>query len=744
MQRRAFIKLTAVTSGTAALASCGNPEHQLIRFIPDEELVPGVAQWKPGICPACAAGCGLQVRVMEADAEVSRNGQAGIVRMNVAKKLEGNLAYPINRGGLCPRGQAAIQITYHPDRIGSPRKRIGARGSGQFESVSWDAAIAELVAQLDALAATGHQRALAFLTNRRPGTRHEIVSRFLQRFGAPPPVIFEVFPDDVLRLANLRSFGRDQLPTFDLARSRFVIGFGADFLGTWNSPVAHSHAFGRMRQGRPGLRGRFVQVEARMSQTGANADEWVPIRPGTEGVLALGLAHIIINERLRARADFGSAGAQIDGWFEGLPQFGPSEVERITGIAAARVERIARDLAQSDPAVAIIGGAPLAQTNGLFHALAVNALNALLGTVEKPGGVAFTPRVEPLHGRSIRVLLHEDPQMVVVEGVNPVFGTPTAWRVRERLERVPFIVSFGSFLDETSQLADLVLPDHTFLESWMDAAPESGTSVPLRGIAPPAMRPLLQTRATPDVLLDVGRRLQRPLTGVLPWEFFDEALQAAFDAIPGAPHGDEGWERAQDQGGWWGDDGEEPSKPARLPRPNARVGFRAEPVRFVEPQTDGDPGDFPFGFLPYPSQSFFDGSLAHLPWLQELPDPLTSAMWSSWVEINASAAHRLGIAQGDVVEVASRHGSLRAPALLSPGIAPDLVAMPVGQGHTSFTRVASGRGVNPIALLAPVTESATGTLAWAATRVRVRRVAGEDGGLILFAGEARERPGGGR
>src|SRR5215213_8483821 len=319
MHRRAFIKLTAIGGSAATLASCGNPEHQLIRFIPDEDLVPGIAEWKPGICPACAAGCGLQVRVMEDDAEVVRNGQAGIVRMNVAKKLEGHPAYPTNRGGLCPRGQAAIQITYHPDRIGSPRRRTGPRGSGQFAPVSWDAAIGELVARLDALAATGHQRALVFLTNRRPGTRHEVVSGFLRSFGAPPPVVFEIFPDDVLRLANSRSFGREQLPTFDLARSRFVIGFGADFLGTWNSPVAHSQAFGQMRQGRPGIRGRFVQVEARMSQTGANADEWVPIRPGTEGVLALGLAHVIGAERLRARADAGSAGAQIDGWSEGLP-----------------------------------------------------------------------------------------------------------------------------------------------------------------------------------------------------------------------------------------------------------------------------------------------------------------------------------------------------------------------------------------------------------------------------------------
>jgi anaerobic selenocysteine-containing dehydrogenase len=324
-----------------------------------------------------------------------------------------------------------------------------------------------------------------------------------------------------------------------------------------------------------------------------------------------------------------------------------------------------------------------------------------------------------------------------------VFGTPAAWRVRERLERAPFIVSFGTFVDETSTLADLILPDHSFLESWTDAAPESGSASPLRGIAPPAMHPLLQTRATPDVLLEVARRLQRPLTGDLPWETFSQAVQAAIDTIPGAPQGDEGWERVQEQGGWWHEGAELP-KPARRPGTSARVAFRGEAARFVEPQSEGDPADFPFGFLPYPSQAFFDGSLAHLPWLQELPDPLTSAMWSSWVEINARAARRLGIAQGDVVEVASRHGSLRAPALLSQGLAPDLVAMPVGQGHTSFTRVATGRGANPIALLAPLTEAATGTLAWAATRVRVTKVAAQDGRLILFAGESREHPDGGR
>ena len=131
--------------------------------------------------------------------------------------------------------------------------------------------------------------------------------------------------------------------------------------------------------------------------------------------------------------------------------------------------------------------------------------------------------------------------------------------------------------------------------------------------------------------------------------------------------------------------------------------------RWSNAQFDGAPTQYPFHFLPYASQAFLDGSLAHLPWLQELPDVLSTAMWNSWVEINPQTAGRLGIAQGDMVEITSDTERLSAPALLSPGIAPDVVAMPIGQGHETYTRFASGRGANPISILAPTLEPETGS-----------------------------------
>ncbi len=751
MDRRNFIKFSALTGTTATLAGCGNPEQRLMRFIPDEELVPGVSAWKPSICPLCPAGCGVLVRVMEGDAEVVRDGHRGLIKMGLARKIEGNPAHPVSQGKLCARGQAAIQVTYHPDRITTPLRRAGARGSGKYQPVGWDEAIAELVSRLDALAAEDNPKSLAFLTRPLRGQRHTLITQFLNRFGAGPAITFEVFGEAVLREANRRSFGYAQVPTIDLERSRYVLAFGADFLGTWNSPVSQNIGYGQMRQGTPGRRAKLVQVEPRMSQTGANADEWVPARPGTEGILALGLAHVIINAGLRPAQAAGRAGAAIKNWPGVLEAYSPETVEKLTGIGAARIERLAREFASHGPAVSIIGGAPLAHTNGMFNALAVNALNALAGSIGQPGGVFFTPRPDlsrdgsgrdelQHRGRSVDKLAAEILQagrspveMLLVYEANPVFGTPAAWRVKEALYRIPYIVSFGNFLDETSVLADLILPDHSFLESWTDDVPESGTTAAVASVAPPVLRPLHATRAMPDVLLEAGRRLKRPLNPALPWQSYEEMLQSAFTALPAQPAAPSGtptdiWAKAQEQGGWW-------ATPAA--RTEALPAASAPPVAAAPPQFEGAAGELPFHFLPFASQAFLDGSLAHLPWLQELPDVLSTAMWSSWIEINPQTAARLGIEEGDLIVITSSEGKLTAPALLSPGIAPDVVAMPAGQGHQTFGRYASGRGANPISILAPALEPETGALAWAATRVQAAKAAGK-GDLILFSGGLRE------
>ncbi len=251
----------------------------------------------------------------------------------------------------------------------------------------------------------------------------------------------------------------------------------------------------------------------------------------------------------------------------------------------------------------------------------------------------------------------------------------------------------------------MILPDHSFLESWVDSTPESGSIDAVTTVAGPAMKPIHSTRATADVLIAVAAKLKTPIP--LPWQDAEELANSK-------PN---------------------PQSPIQSAARNPQSA-----IAYAEPRFDGDAATYPFHFLPYESQAFGDGSTAHLPWLQELPDPMTSAMWSSWVEINPQTAERMKIAQGDMVDVTSSQGTLRAAAMISPGIAPDVIGMPMGQGHETFTRFATKRGANPMAILAPVTEQETGALAWAATRVKIARAGDADGSLIMFAGEMREHP----
>jgi anaerobic selenocysteine-containing dehydrogenase len=599
--------------------------------------------------------------------------------------------------------------------------------------------VKELSAHLAALQASKSTNALAFLARPLRGQRHELIERFLKAYGAPPAVWYQPFDESVLRQANLLSFGHAALPTFDLARADYVISFGADFLGGWNSSVAQSIGYGEMRQGRPGRRAKFVQVESRMSQTGANSDEWIACRPGMEGALALGIAHVILSEKLAPQNAGSRAGSLIAGWSAGLPDYSPEAVEKQTGVPAAVIKRLAHEITQSGSAAAIVGGSPLAHSNGLFNGLAVNALESLVdrGTI-----LGFTPDVaqsSPLMQASLASLKAglsgpRAPQMLLLYEANPIFSAPPALGIREALGKIPYIVSFGSFIDETSAQADLILPDNAPLESWLDSIAESGSLQAVASLAPPAVLPLHDTRPMPDVLLGVAHQLGGELAQALPFATYDAMLRAAF--VPLRTRGgsidaktdDDFWDAAQTQGGWWsGSSAAAPSSALAAPK--------HAPMAMAEPEFAGGAGDFPFYFLPYASQQFGDGSLAHLPWLQELPDVLTSAMWSSWVEMNPKTGERLGIGHGDLVEIASPQGSVRAAAVLSPGIAPDMVAMPVGQGHENFTRFASGRGANPLSILAPLTETETGSLAWAATRVKVTRAGGpEQARLILFAG----------
>jgi len=366
-----------------------------------------------------------------------------------------------------------------------------------------------------------------------------------------------------------------------------------------------------------------------------------------------------------------------------------------------------------------VAGASVPQTNSLAALVAAGYLNMLLGNVGSLGGVK-PPAPDPTGSRPAytnALARLEHAKFVFLDGVDPLYTLPTAAGIAGMLAQSEMLVSFSSFLNDSAAWADLILPDHHSLEST--AAVFTTVAPTVRAVlATPFVQPLYDTRATELVLAELAGKMNLEFEPATPRSVLEKLLP------PQQP-----WDEVVRRGGFWGESTAAglQSSPAHPP-----TAMEAASATFY-----GDASQFPLYFLPYHSLQFHDGRSAHLPWMQELPDPVSSAMWGLPVEIDRQTASRLEIKTGDRVRVESPYGQLVAPAYVDPAAAPGVVSMGIGQGHRHFGRYASHRGANPLSILAPAWEKSTGALAIGATRVRLTRV-GTGNELIQFAAVDRE------
>ncbi|MGE5662957.1 MAG: molybdopterin-dependent oxidoreductase [Deltaproteobacteria bacterium] len=705
LDRRDFLKLGGATAFAALFGGCERLPRTIVPFVvPPDNYTLGEALWYASVCRQCAAGCGIVVRVAEGR----------------AKKIEGNPLHPVNRGKLCARGQAGLQALYHPERLGRPLILSGPRGSGKFREASWEEALAALMTGLKKTRAQD-PASLLMLTEPMRGHANLVAARFMRAFGSPHRIAWDPFGQDALLSACDAVFGVRDVPEYDIAGARYVLSFSGDFLETGLSPVHYAHAYGRMRQERATVRGKLVHFGPRLSMTAASADVFLPIAPGTEGMAALGIAHVMVRDKLTPAA---AAAAAL--WREGLDRMTPDAVAQATGLVPADIVAVAREFAGNQPGLALAGDAAASCTNGTFNVACPALLNALAGNVGKPGGVSFPDRRSAFsrYG-SERELLLPPPEsgfpalreavgklergafrMALLSGAtNPAFSLPAQLKFGEALLKIPLVVSFASFLDETTSLSDLVLPVPTYLEEWGDDIAPAGHAGDGVAMAQPVVDPFRDTRAMPDVLIAAAKELGGPVAAALPWTTFRECIDKAY----GGPGVD--LDEARRHGGIF------PGKPGAF-RPAAKAARPAFPKPSLA-EFEGDPAKYPLILHVYPSIAHADGRGANLPWLQELPDPVTTAVWRNWVEIGPETARALGLADGDGVTVTSPSGSMEAFVVVHPSLAAGVAALPLGQGHTRYGKHASGRGGNPFALLPARQDGGSKAPARQSTRVAI-------------------------
>ena len=693
-----------------ALAACSPvPPEKIIPFvIPPEDVIPGVATWYASTCTECPAGCGTLVR--------TREGRA--------VKVEGNPDHPVNRGGLCVRGQASLQGLYNPDRIAGPRRRRvtdEAAGRSVLEAVTWADGQRDLVTRLQVLRDAGRGDRIALLTPPLNGTMATLVSAWVDAVGGARWVQYEPFAYEAIRRANERVFGRADLPHYDFARAELLVSFGADFLETFGSPVGYTRDHADQRRVRDGNKARFVQVEPRLSMTGASADVWHAVPPETEGLVAAAMVRTIIEER-RAQGLPDEVLDRIAGLVRGAT---PEQVAVQTGLPAATIRDLAR--AFSDPALgpgrtlAVGGGIGVTGSNATAAQVAITLLNYVAGnvgsTVDFASASTLGSAATYAQTRELANAMRSgEIELAIVHDVNPVFATPGAADFGGALTQVPFVASFSNLPDETTALADLLLPTHTMLESWGDNVPRHG----VQSLIQPVMQPVFDTRHAGDLLIEVGRALGDEAAAVLPPGDFYRFLRDEWERRQPAPALDpETGEPAEpDFETYWAD---------ALRRGGTT--FPVEPVA-----VDIVPGLFDtdllgqlappasgrrYALIAYPSLHFFDGRGANRPWLQEIPEPVLKTTWGSGVEMTPDTAGALGTREGQLVSLESDHGQVDASVIINPHLAEGVVAIGIGQGHTNFGRYATGRGVNPIALLDAEPEPTSGGVRWLGTGVDI-------------------------
>jgi anaerobic selenocysteine-containing dehydrogenase len=519
---------------------------------------PGVEGWVPTLCRMCPAGCGIRVRLVD----------------GLPVGLEGDRTNPLSAGGLCPAGFAGLHELVHPDRVRTPLRREGPRGSGRWTRVTWDEALEQIAEPLRAARAAGRPEAFAVLERGDSPLTRFWLERVLRAYGSPNLVVD--VSTEAWRSAWGYVAGAERPPAADLPNADFVLSFGNEWLETEGHAVWQTKIWGRLRGPATARQVTAAYVGPRVSPTASHADLRVAVRPGTEGVLALGLLHVLILEDLIDRPF-------LDAWTKGFHersngtapagnsleahvrnQFGLEEVSRRTGAPVSEIFRLGRAFGTSRRQVALAGAGVLSGEEGLATAMAVIALNLAVGAVGRPGGYvsAGEPPLElpgpqepdavarrglsgaRVDGAGWNTLppIRQSPagltanlaakrpyplDVLLVHGVNPVHEWAHEKSVEEALAAVGLLAVVGTVPDETARVADLILPESSSLESWQILPPPMGIPFDYVGLQQPVLEPLYKSRAFEDAWFELARRLGGRAAAAVPAGRYSDWLPSA-------------------------------------------------------------------------------------------------------------------------------------------------------------------------------------------------------------------------
>jgi thiosulfate reductase/polysulfide reductase chain A len=652
----------------------------------------------PSICQLCPARCGI----------------IGFLEGNQLVKIGGNPKHPNNLGKLCARGLAGVNMEYDPDRITFPLIRIGERGKGQWERISWERAYSEIASRLKTIHQSGQKGDFVFQSEHKPSG---LIRRFLEAFGKTL-----VIEEDSLNFGNRNwgqwlTWGEDKgVP--DVANSHYILNFGSN---PYETHEYYTGFIGRLMEGRFQKKAKLVTFDVRLSYTAGNSAEWFPISPGTDGIVALAMANIIIKSNLHNK-DF------IQRWMnipipalaQYLSQYPPEMAEKISGVAASDIERIAKEFALSMPAVAISGRGVNGHFNGVYNERCIFLLNTVVGSIDIPGGYCL-PKTYRFEEPDLKPFPQEEkgfdlekvqvtpqkfismvksgkltPKMYFIYESNPAYKNPESSLTSDVLKDeklIPYMVVADSYMTETAAFADIVLPVANYLERWgVDSSPALD-SIPFVALQQPIVPPFAKSVPLSDVCIGLAQRIGGDLRRNFKFNSTEEYIKRVVSRVEKLEQG--GGLRYLKESGVWFDSNIKPRyrsyEVKGFNTPSGKIEIYSERLkrRRFHPLPTYEPipghGDLKGKFVLVTVEPNVMGSkTGNFRWLAEIKHH--NPAW-----INRDVAKQLHIEDGDRVKISTKIGSFITNARLTFGIHPRVVTIERNLGHWGYGHIARAK-----------------------------------------------------
>jgi molybdopterin-containing oxidoreductase family iron-sulfur binding subunit len=622
--RRDFLKFMGFSISAATLAACSRTpvKHVIPYVIKPQEIDPGIADYYATTCNGCQSRCSLLVK--------TREGRP--------IKIEGNDASPFSRGGVCAVGQGTVLSLYDDGRLAKPM--------ANKKETTWDNLYKEVSASLKAIAAAGGQIRLLTGTINSPSALAAI-KEFTTKYPTAQHVSYDAVSSYALKAANGSAFGKAVIPNYKIENADVIVSFGADFLGTWISPVEYTKQYVSARNiDRDGADKKtmlhHIQFESTLSLSGSNADQRFVLSPSQYGQ-----ALVSLHNQIAAKAGKASAGS--------------ANLELAGNSIKATADRLWAHRGK---------GIVISDSNNIDHQLIIASINSMLGNIGSTIDLDNPSYQREGNDKEMIALVNDlnagKVDAIFIHEVNPAYSYPDANKFTEGLKKAKLSVAFSDRVNETSENAQYIAPDNHFLESWGDAMPKEGYV----SLYQPTISPIFDTRQMPEVLLrlaDNNADYHEYIRNHWQANFFGKQKEYA------------GFED------FWAHSLEKGFMTAAAPAASTAYAFNGNIADAANRASQAGKGGIEV--VLYEKVAIRDGKEANNPWLQEVPDPIAKISWDNYAAVSPKWAEEKGLTDEDTIDITSANGyKVTLPIYRQPGQRYGTIAIAFGYGRKMDTK----------------------------------------------------------